>query len=79
MLIGASGRGKAKMVVQVTAILVLLLSRPLPVLRLPGLVALGAVVAVTLFSGADYFHRFWRYVMQGGGSGGAPKEPPQVV
>ena len=60
-------------------------------LRIPGLVALAVVVAVTLFSGADYFLRFWKDVrtggglggapeeMQGGGAGGAPKEPPQVV
>ena len=34
------------MVAQVTAILLLLLSRPLPALRVPGLVALGVVVAV---------------------------------
>jgi len=88
ILIRASGLGKAKMVVQVTAILLVLLSRPLPALRVPGLVALGVVVAVTLASGADYFLRFWKDVMQGGGSrgamlgggpGGAPKEPPQVV
>jgi CDP-diacylglycerol--glycerol-3-phosphate 3-phosphatidyltransferase len=76
LLIRASGLGKAKMVAQVTAILVLLLSRPWPALRVPGLVALGVVVVVTLVSGADYFLRFWRL---GGGSGGAPKEPPQVV
>jgi CDP-diacylglycerol--glycerol-3-phosphate 3-phosphatidyltransferase len=76
LLIRASGLGKAKMVAQVTAILVLLLSRPLPALRIPGLVALAVVVAVTLLSGADYFLRFWT---QGGGPGGAPKEPPQVV
>jgi CDP-diacylglycerol--glycerol-3-phosphate 3-phosphatidyltransferase len=58
MLIRASGLGKAKMVTQVVAILLLLLSRPLPPLRLPGEVALWAVVAVTLVSGADYFVRF---------------------
>jgi CDP-diacylglycerol--glycerol-3-phosphate 3-phosphatidyltransferase len=59
VLIRASGLGKAKMAAQVTAILLLLLSRPVPALRLPGLVALGLVVAVTLVSGADYFRRFW--------------------
>ncbi|HSD65815.1 MAG TPA: CDP-diacylglycerol--glycerol-3-phosphate 3-phosphatidyltransferase [Vicinamibacteria bacterium] len=78
ILIRASGLGKAKMVAQVTAILVLLLSRPWPALRIPGLVALGVVVAVTLASGADYFLRFWKDVMRGGGSGGAPEEPPQT-
>ena len=59
VLIHASGLGKAKMVAQVTAILLVLLSRPLPSLRVPGLVALAVVVAVTLVSGADYFRRFW--------------------
>ena len=69
VLIRASGLGKAKMVAQVTAILVVLLSRPLPALRIPGLVALGVVVAVTLFSGADYFLRYWKDVVRGGGPG----------
>jgi CDP-diacylglycerol---glycerol-3-phosphate 3-phosphatidyltransferase len=80
VLIRASGLGKAKMVAQVTAILLILLSRPQPALRGPGLVALAVVVAVTLWSGADYFLRFWKDVVRGtgGGSGGAPKEPPQV-
>jgi CDP-diacylglycerol--glycerol-3-phosphate 3-phosphatidyltransferase len=80
--IRASGLGKAKMVVQVTAILVLLLSRPWPALRVPGLAILWVVVLVTLHSGADYFLRFWKLLgggPQGGGSGGAPREPPQVV
>jgi CDP-diacylglycerol--glycerol-3-phosphate 3-phosphatidyltransferase len=89
ILIRASGLGKAKMVAQVTAILLVLLSRPLPALRAPGLVALAVVVAVTLVSGVDYFLRFWKDVrtgggpggapeeMQAGGPGGAPKEPPQ--
>jgi CDP-diacylglycerol--glycerol-3-phosphate 3-phosphatidyltransferase len=65
VLIRASGLGKGKMVAQVTAILLLLLSRPLPWLRVPGLVALVVVVAVTLVSGADYFHRFWKDVVRG--------------
>lgn len=80
VLIRASGLGKGKMVAQVTAILLLLLSRPLPWLRLPGLVALVVVVAVTLVSGADYFHRFWKDVVRGpsragGGNGEAGAGP----
>ena len=59
VLIHASSLGKAKMVAQVTAILLLLLSRPLPALRLPGLVAMAVVVGVTLVSGGEYFRRFW--------------------
>jgi CDP-diacylglycerol--glycerol-3-phosphate 3-phosphatidyltransferase len=64
ILIRASGLGKAKMVAQVTAILMLLLSRPLPGLELPGNVALAVVVLLTLASGTDYFVRFWREVMR---------------
>jgi CDP-diacylglycerol--glycerol-3-phosphate 3-phosphatidyltransferase len=68
VLIRASRLGKAKMVAQVTAILLLLLSRPLPALRAAGLVALVAVVGVTLLSGAEYFRRFWK-VVRGAGRG----------
>jgi CDP-diacylglycerol--glycerol-3-phosphate 3-phosphatidyltransferase len=64
VLIRASALGKAKMVSQVTAILLLLLSRPLPALRVPGLVALGVVVVLALVSGGDYFVRFWREVVR---------------
>jgi CDP-diacylglycerol---glycerol-3-phosphate 3-phosphatidyltransferase len=64
VLIRASGLGKAKMVAQVTAILLILLSRPQPVLRLAGIVALAVVVAITLVSGADYFRRFWTDVVR---------------
>ena len=64
VLIHASRLGKAKMGAQVTAIVLLLLSRPLPVLRIPGLLALAVVVALALLSGADYFIRFWREVVR---------------
>ncbi len=64
VLIRASALGKAKMASQVAAILVLLLSRVMPTLRLPGLIALAVVVALTLFSGGDYFRRFWREVVR---------------
>lgn len=67
ILIRASPLGKAKMASQVTAILLLLLSRPLPVLRGPGLLALAVVVALALISGADYFRRFWRDVLRTNG------------
>jgi phosphatidylglycerophosphate synthase len=48
----------------VTAILMLLLSRRLAPLHLPGIVALWVVVILTLLSGADYFWRFWRQVVR---------------
>jgi CDP-diacylglycerol--glycerol-3-phosphate 3-phosphatidyltransferase len=64
VLIRASGLGKAKMVVQVTAVLMLMLSPAHPALRQPGLVVLWLVVLITLWSGADYFFRFWRAVVR---------------
>ncbi len=69
VLIRASGLGKGKMASLVVAILLLLLSRPLPVLRPAGLVALGVVVLLALVSGADYFVRFWREVVRTPGRG----------
>ena len=79
VLIRASGLGKGKMVAQVTAILLLLLSRPLPSLRIPGLVALVVVVGLTLVSAVDYFRRFWKDVVRAptrtepGAGGNGPK------
>jgi CDP-diacylglycerol--glycerol-3-phosphate 3-phosphatidyltransferase len=70
VLIRASGLGKAKMVAQVTAILLLLLSQKLAPLHVPGVVALWVVVILTLLSGADYFWRFWRQVVR------APAQEP---
>lgn len=64
ILIRASALGKAKMVAQVAAILLLLLSRPVPALRGPGLVALAVVIVLAAYSGADYFRRFWRDVVR---------------
>lgn len=74
VLIRASGLGKAKMVAQVTAILLLLLSQRLTPLHLPGVVALWVVVVLTLLSGADYFWRFWRQVVRAPAKG-SPAEP----
>ena len=65
VLIRASGLGKTKMVAQVTAVLMLMLSPVHPALRQPGLVVLWVVVLLTLWSGADYFVRFWRDVVRG--------------
>jgi len=87
VLIRASGLGKAKMVAQVTAILLLLLSRAVEALHPPGLVALGVVVALALVSGVDYFARFWRDVVlraparptPEGDEGAAPSERTTVA
>lgn len=65
VLIRASGLGKAKMVAQVTAVLMLMLSPAHTALRQPGIVVLWLVVLITLWSGADYFLRFWREVVRG--------------
>jgi CDP-diacylglycerol--glycerol-3-phosphate 3-phosphatidyltransferase len=62
LLIQASPLGKAKMGAQVTAIILLLLSRLWPVFRMPGLLALAVVVGLALLSGGDYFLRFWREI-----------------
>jgi hypothetical protein len=72
------------MVAQVTAVLLLLLSRAMPALHPPGLVALAVVVVLTLVSGADYFLRFWRDVLRGPSrSSGTPAQgqvaPPDDV
>ena len=64
VLIRASGLGKAKMVGQVAAVMMLMLSPAAPVLRRPGLAVLWVVVLITLWSGADYFVRFWREVFR---------------
>jgi len=62
ILIGASPLGKGKMVTQVIAIFLLLLSRPFPALHVPAVAGLWIAVLVTVVSGADYFVRFWRDV-----------------
>lgn len=62
ILIPASGLGKAKMVAQVVAILLFLLSPLYPLLRLPALAALWTVVVLAVVSGVDYFVRFYREV-----------------
>jgi len=64
VLIRASGLGKAKMVAQVVAITLFLLSQLYPLLRVPALAALAVVVTLTLVSGADYFIRFYREVLR---------------
>jgi CDP-diacylglycerol--glycerol-3-phosphate 3-phosphatidyltransferase len=76
ILIAASSLGKGKMVVQVVAIFLLLLARPFPLLRGPGVVALWLVVLVTVASGVDYFVRFWKDVMRPGPRA-VPTDPPE--
>ncbi len=75
VLIPASPLGKGKMVSQVTAIFMLLLSRPFPVLDLPAQLVLWVVVGLTVLSGVDYFWRFGRGILKGSP---APPEPPSL-
>lgn len=74
ILIEASVLGKGKMVTQVVAIFLLLLSRPFAILRIPALVVLWIVVLVTVVSGIDYFVRFWRDVLRPPVRQDVPKE-----
>lgn len=76
IVIPASALGKGKMVSQVVAIFLLLLSEPFPVLDLPGRVVLWGVVGITLVSGGAYFWRFWRDVLRGGGRPATPEGEP---
>ena len=73
-LIPASGLGKGKMVAQVVAIFLLLLSHQrFPILHLPALVVLWLVVILATVSGVDYFVSFWREVYRT-----APSPQPPV-
>jgi phosphatidylglycerophosphate synthase len=80
VLIPASPLGKGKMVSQVTAIFLLLLSRPFPLLEAPARLGLWVVVGLTVLSGVDYFWRFGRGVLRGSPSppqgGTTPLSPP---
>ena len=58
VVIAATGWGKAKMLTQITAISLLMLSERFAWLELPGRIALWAVVAVAIASGIEYFARF---------------------
>lgn len=69
VIISASGWGKAKMVSQITAISLLILSELYPVLLTPGKIVLWIVVAVALGSGAQYFAQFLRGVVSFSGPG----------
>lgn len=57
--IGASDLGKTKMTAQVVAIALVIGGIRWPALAQFGSIAMWAVVAFTLISGADYFRKFW--------------------
>ena len=58
VVIAATAWGKVKMLTQITAISLLILSERYAWLELPGKIALWAVVAVAIVSGTEYFARF---------------------
>lgn len=52
--------GKSKMVMEVVAITLVILSHRWPVLHWSGMAAMWVVVALALISAADYFRKFWK-------------------
>ena len=64
LLIPASGLGKGKMVSQVVAIFLLLLSERFTILVLPGKIVLWLVVVLSILSMAAYFRTFGREVFR---------------
>lgn len=59
-VIKATELGKTKMVLQVVAISLILISRDVPQLALVAQASLWAAMAFALVSAADYFRKFWR-------------------
>ncbi len=70
-VIAATPFGKTKTLTQVGAVLLLILARPYPQLRLLALIGIGVAVVFTIWSGVDYLYRF-RHVF---GAGPAPTPP----
>ena len=63
--ISASDLGKSKMVAQVVAITLLMVSLDVPSLTNASVVCLWGVVFFSLASALDYFRKFWRKVDDG--------------
>jgi CDP-diacylglycerol--glycerol-3-phosphate 3-phosphatidyltransferase len=61
-IIRANDLGKTKMLSQVVAIAVMMMSIRYAPLRLPGMVLMWAVVFFALLSAVSYFRKFWRKV-----------------
>ena len=76
VVIAASGLGKGKMVVQVVAVFLLLLSRSFPVLEGVGLLALSLAMIAAVVSAFDYFQRFWRDAFRTPTAGPVQTTPP---
>ncbi len=76
VIIPASALGKGKMVVQVVAIFLLMLSRRFAVLEPAGLLALWLAVIIAIVSGFDYFQRFWRDAFRATAAAAQPASQP---
>jgi len=78
LVISASPLGKTKMVSQVVAIFLLLLSRPWPILGRLAPAGLWMALLVTVVSGIDYFRRFFFDAVRNekGPAEGRPTEAP---
>lgn len=68
-VIAATPWGKTKTVSQVFAVLLLILQRPYPTLRVAALLLVGFAVAFTVLSGLDYLWRFRHVLLPGDGPG----------
>ena len=82
-VIAAAPLGKTKTVTQMSAVTLLILQRPYPVLVPLADIAVGVAVVFTLWSGLDYLWRFRHLIepvdtsrMRAGASGGAPESSP---
>ena len=73
--IPAAPLGKTKTVAQVAAVVLLILSRPYPLLGLPAALLLAIAVLLTVSSAVDYMYR-WRGVWVGGMRGSTPAAAP---
>jgi CDP-diacylglycerol--glycerol-3-phosphate 3-phosphatidyltransferase len=78
VLIPASGLGKGKMVSQVVAIFLLLLAVRLPAFRGVAVAVVWVVVGLAVLSGADYFWRYLRQILQAVPAPGASPEREDV-
>ena len=64
VMIPAGLSGKLKTIVQVIAIALLIIYNQLGEFRHLAPISLWAAVAITLYSGGEYFARFWRLVLR---------------
>ena len=86
-VIGAAPLGKTKTVMQMTAVTLLILQRPYPLLIPLADLAVGAAVVFTVWSGLDYVWRFRHLIgpedtaqLPGGaGPGGGAPDPDEVA